>query len=154
MMQNEVFEKDFQQERKDREHAHSLIADKDKELMQTLSMIQELQQQQLLLQEQQQQQGFSKKQAESWRPFRAVHTQPQMTARQVADLEEAKATAVQQVKSYKTLADGYKTELEAERKRTWELKKELEAERMKTSKLKKTWRAPQRLKKRLECVTI
>ena len=119
MMQNELFEKDFQQERKDREHAHSLIADKDKELMQALSENQELQQQQV----------SSQKQPGS-KLRKAVHTQPQLSAKQVAELEEAKATAVQQVRSYKTQADGYRKDLDAERKRTWELKQELE--RLKT----------------------
>ena len=127
MMQYEFFEKDFQQERKDREHAHSLIADKDKELMQALYKIKKLQQQQ----------SSSQKQTESWLPFRAFRTQPQMTAMQVAELQEAKATAVQQVKSYKTQADGYNKELKAERKRTRELKQELEAERERTSEVTK-----------------
>ena len=75
----------------------------------------------------QQQKTFSQRQTGSWHPFRAPHTQPHMTAKRMEELEEARATAVEQVKSYKTLADGYKKDLEAERKRTWELKKELES---------------------------
>ena len=124
-IQNELYEKDFQQERRDRERAHSLVDDKDKELKEALSEITVLQ---LTLEQQQPQQlqSSSQKQTGSWRPYRAIHTQPQ-----VAELEEAKATAVQQVRSYKTLTDGYKKDLEAERKRTWELKQELESSRIK-----------------------
>ena len=66
-IQNELFQKDFEQERKDRERAHSLIADKDKELMEAQFKVKELQQQQ----------SSSQKRTEGWVPSRVVRAQSQ-----------------------------------------------------------------------------
>ena len=82
-----------------------------------------------MLQQQQEQESSSQKQTEGWVPFRKTCTQPQMAAKQVAELEEERDMAYQQVNSYKTQTEKCKKELEVEKKKTSELEKQLESSR-------------------------
>lgn len=110
-----MYEEDFKQERRDREMAHSLIADAEtgatRQRDKARDLEEELQRSQILVRALQQRPSSFRREADSKPARRRVYSHEEMAA-----LEEERVTAIQQVKSYKKQADGFKRELEEERK--------------------------------------